>query len=89
MRLDYVGQIEDTADETHDLLKLRWDKVIPGMSGAPLLNEATYGVAAIMKRTMDDGVPEGGYGTAIADVLPRLPQAVRDDAAHVPRRDRS
>ncbi len=78
VRLDYVGRIEDTADETHDLLKLRWDKVIPGMSGAPLLNEATYGVAAIMKRTMNNGAPEGGYGTAIADVLPRLPQAVRD-----------
>jgi hypothetical protein len=78
VRLDYVGRIEDAADESHDLLKLRWDMVIPGMSGAPLLNEATYGVAAIMKRTMDDGAPEGGYGTAIADVLPRLPQAVRD-----------
>jgi len=52
-----------------EVLKLTGDRIIPGMSGAPVLDVRKVEVVAIMKRTRDERASEGGYATAIADVL--------------------
>ena len=89
VRVEYVGPTEQSSpppapgQAASMLLNLMWAKVIPGMSGAPLLDERTLDVCAIMKRTRTDLAVEGGFATAIADVLnlagaqPRSRQAPR------------
>jgi Trypsin-like peptidase domain len=74
VRVEYVGPIEQSSpppapgQDTPTLLSLMWARVIPGMSGAPLLDERTLEVCAIMKRTRTELAVEGGFATAIADV---------------------
>jgi hypothetical protein len=75
VRVEYVGPSEQSSPPPAPgqaapmVLNIMWAKVIPGMSGAPLLDERTLEVCAIMKRTRTALAVEGGFATAIADVL--------------------
>lgn len=75
VRLQYGGPAEQSSPPPLPgqaaplLLSITWAKVIPGMSGAPLLDERSLEVCAIMKRTRTEFANEGGFATAIADVL--------------------
>jgi hypothetical protein len=74
VRVEYVGPSEQSSPPPAPgqaaplLLNIMWARVIPGMSGAPLLDERTLKVCAIMKRTRTELAVEGGFATAIADV---------------------
>jgi hypothetical protein len=74
VRVQYVGPSEQSSpppapgEPAPLLLNIAWAKVIPGMSGAPLLDERTLEVCAIVKRTRTQDAVEGGFATAIAHV---------------------
>jgi hypothetical protein len=75
MRVQYVGPSEQSSpppapgQAAPRVLSLTWARIIPGMSGAPLLDERTPQVCGIIKRTRTENAAEGGFATAIADVL--------------------
>jgi hypothetical protein len=50
-------------------IKFKAGQVVKGMSGAPLLNRRTGGVAAIMKRTRDPTQDIGGLGISVEALL--------------------
>jgi len=63
----------DSFDEHHHLLKLREGHVVPGLSGAPLLNERTGGVCGVVKRTRDPHSNLGARAIPMAAVFDALP----------------
>jgi Trypsin-like peptidase domain len=50
-------------------IKFKSGQVVKGMSGAPLLNRRTGGVAGVMKRTRSAGQDLGGYGISVEALL--------------------
>jgi hypothetical protein len=60
----------DGAEER--LLKFKGGQVLPGSSGAPLLNERTLSVCGVLKRTRDDRSDLGGFGVPASVMLAKL-----------------
>ena len=67
--LDYTGPTAPEPNATWQLVRVDWGRVIPGMSGAPLLDTRDLRVCAIMKSTDEGRQAPSAYATAIADVL--------------------
>lgn len=58
------------------MLRLKGDRITPGMSGSPVFDPATGRVCAVMKSTGNEPSVPDGYATALADVLARDHPAV-------------
>ncbi len=48
-----------------DMIRLTGDEVVPGMSGAPVLNAETGGVCGVTKATRRSGQPSGGVAVPV------------------------
>ena len=69
-RLEGFTQIHEGVGPDY-LLKFKESDVIPGYSGAPLLNEATQGVCGMVRETRGRGM--GGRAIPVSILLSRLP----------------
>ncbi len=63
----------DRDGERRPSLRLLDEQVIGGMSGSPVLNIETGFVAGIIRLTLDDRYPLGGFATPMSSVLRELP----------------
>jgi hypothetical protein len=83
VQADYEGP----TGTTEWRLKLKAGQVLPGFSGAPLLNLRTGGVCGVIKSTRDDMSALGGWAIPARVALARLPDlALQQQDFH--RRDR-
>jgi hypothetical protein len=65
-------------------IRLKQGQVQPGMSGSPILNDRTGGVAGILKRTRDASQALGGYAVPVASLLQRVPLLTEEnDRVHL------
>jgi tetratricopeptide (TPR) repeat protein len=78
--LKYEGSFADSDDEADWRLQLREGQISAGMSGAPILNQRTGRVCAMMTRTRDSRADMGGWAVPIAKHFNRFPE-VRDRIA--------
>lgn len=68
------GGEENHGSEGGPYLRLKGDDVlVGGMSGAPVVNRNTGFVHAVVRLTMDDKIPVGGFAVPVAIVLQHLP----------------
>jgi hypothetical protein len=81
--VEYTGPAEIDGGE---LLRMRDDLIVPGMSGSAVLDLGTGGVCGVMKSTVTDSTPPHGYATALAGVLALDHEAVArlNAARHAP-----
>lgn len=70
--VEYEGQA--LLDSASALMKFKGGQIIPGLSGAPLLNMDTWAVAGIVKSTRDRASDLGGGGVSSQTILERLPE---------------
>ncbi|MDQ3583033.1 MAG: serine protease [Pseudomonadota bacterium] len=63
-------------DPSSELLKFKGGQIVPGLSGAPLLNMSTWSVAGIVKSTRDRASDLGGGGIPAKVILKSLPELV-------------
>jgi hypothetical protein len=61
-------------DSGLELLKFKGGQIVPGLSGAPLLNMSTWSVAGMVKSTRDRASDLGGGGIPAKVILSSLPE---------------
>jgi hypothetical protein len=66
-------RVEQTGQAEQRLLKFKEGQILPGMSGAPLLNQDTQRVCAVLKRTRDERSALGGLGIPISAAFELFP----------------
>ena len=79
--------VEGTTGDRPPFLQLTLGNVLPGMSGAPILDRATGRVCAMVKFTRDEDPLLGGGGILASTVADCLPEVVAAQAEYH-RRDR-
>jgi formylglycine-generating enzyme required for sulfatase activity len=84
----YEGEARYLDDQPETwLLKFKTTQVLPGMSGAPLLNHRTREVCGMVKRTRDATTDLGGLAVRAETIYKYLPELVAPQKA-LRRRDR-
>src|SRR4051794_30081143 len=71
--VEYVGPYDWPPGR---MLRLKGDRITPGMSGSPVLDASTGRVCAVMKSTGNEESVPDGYATPLADVLAQPHPAV-------------
>jgi hypothetical protein len=72
--VEYEGQA--LLDAQSALMKFKGGQIVPGLSGAPLLNLMNWTVAGIVKSTRDRGSDLGGGGISSKTIFEQLPELV-------------
>jgi WD40 repeat protein len=72
--VEYEGQALLDADSA--LMKFKGGQIVPGLSGAPLLNLGNWTVAGVVKSTRDRGSDLGGGGISSKTILEQLPELI-------------
>lgn len=70
--VEYEGQAR--LDLESGLMKFKGGQIIPGLSGAPLLNMDNWAIAGIVKSTRDRASDLGGGGVSSQTILEVLPE---------------
>jgi hypothetical protein len=70
--VEYEGQAQLAPGSA--LMKFKGGQIIPGLSGAPLLNLSNWTVAGLVKSTRDRASDLGGGGISTRTILEQLPE---------------
>ncbi len=70
--VEYEGVAETASG--HQWLRVKGGQIVPGFSGAPLLNKRTFSVCGVVKQTRDEDQSLGGNAISSAVVFREFPQ---------------